>query len=224
MDKIDGLTPTSQLAALARLGKFVDVMMPYRLGSGGYRRGTFGTAADQPWTTDTAGVVGCDCWGAIKFAFGLVGHRPGFNVGNDYGRWDILDVTDDINANSAIGDARHRQELFVEVPSGAALQIGDVLTYPTIMLPNSGSTDWLRDDAGEVMKWIGHGQLVKSPVGVRVGGPYSNAEVIQCYGPSDRRPAIRITDGSAMDHHDERWPKSEHRTTVLRIHPRFRMS
>lgn len=200
------------------------MMMPYRLGSGGYHRGTFGTVNDVPWTPDTHGVVGSDCWGAIKFAFALVGHRPGFNTSLKRSKFDILDVTDDINSNSAIGDARTKQELFVELKHDDVIQVGDILTYPTIMLPNKERTDWLRDEDGDVLRWIGHGQLVKSPGGARVGSQYSGIEVIQCYGPNNRRPAIRITDASAMDKHDERWPKPEHRTTVLRIHPRFQVS
>lgn len=232
---VDGTVPVSPVAAVARLRRHVDVMMPYRLGSGGYTSRSVGQSAlmrynvdelDYPWSADRSGVVGSDCAGAICYAYALVRHRPGFNK-FAYDRFDILDVEDDLNTNSMIGDATHGQELFVKVPPGRPLQVGDVLAYPTIMLTVTTGvapmqhTDWLRDDDGNPRKWIGHCQLVKEPRAMLSGGPYTNAQVIQCYGPNDRRPAIRVTDAHVMDAHDDRWPLPEHRTQVLRLHPRY---
>ena len=220
---LDGIIPCNPIEAVMRLTQFVDVQMPYRLGSGGYVKGP----VDAPWTADKFGIVGSDCLGAITHAYALSRHRPGFNR-NAYGAWDILDVEDDINSNSLIGDARHKADLFVELAIGELLQVGDVLAYPTIKLvvehsPSPtmvpGFKDWMRHADGSIMEWIGHGELVKNPNNVRVGGPYTNAQVIQCYGGNNRRPAIRMTDASAMDHHDNTWPKLEHRTTVLRLNP-----
>lgn len=219
---IDGVTPVQAVAAVSRLLRYADVQMPYRYGSGDYHPGHFGLEQDVPWSSDRLGVVGSDCAGAICYAYALRRRRLGFNK-FPYTRWDILDVEDDLNTNSMIGDATHRQELFTIVPAGDALHVGDVLAYPTIMLTVTTGvapmrhTDWLRDDDGNIRKWIGHCQLVKTPNGVVAGGLYTHAEVLQCYGPNDRRPAIRVTDAHAMDAHDHTWPKPEHRTRVLRL-------
>lgn len=210
----DGLT------AISRLVNFVNISMPYRLGAGGYHS----IGSYSPWSADNSGVVGCDCWGAIRFAYALSAHRPGFNK-FAYDRFDILDVEDDVNSNSAIGDARHRQELFVELAKGTTIQIGDIVTYPTIMLTHdeyinegmSKKTDWMRNDDGSIKQWIGHGALVRTPNGAVVGDHFSKLSIIQCYGPNNRRPAIRATDGSVFDHHDATWPEAQHRTTVLRV-------
>lgn len=235
-DHLDGLTPCSPSLAVNRAMRFVDVSMPYRLGSGDYRQG----ASDQPWTPDPEGVVGCDCLGLVCFAYGLHRSRPGFNR-HAYGMFDFLDVEDDINSNSLIGDALHgTQPLFRIVTPGQELHIGDVLCYPTIMLtheiqipappsqassamdraglqrPPSTHTDWVRGPDGKPLQWIGHGAIVTTTGWARAGGPYSKAQIVQCYGPNDRRPAIRVTDASAFDHHDDKWPKEEHRTRVLR--------
>jgi hypothetical protein len=217
----DGIVPRTPVQAISRLASFVDVAMPYRLGAGGYH----GIDSDSPWSADNSGVVGCDCWGAIRFAYALSAHRPGFNK-FAYARFDILDVEDDVNSNSAIGDARHRQELFVELTKGTTIQMGDIVTYPTIMLTHTvatqigsirSKTDWLRNPDGSIKQWIGHGALVRTPNGAVVGDHFSKLSIIQCYGPNNRRPAIRVTDGSVFDHHDATWPEAQHRTTVLRV-------
>jgi len=199
--------------AVARLMGFRDHMFPYRLGAGGHRV----IGPDTPWSPDPFGVVGCDCWGAIRFAYGLPSHLPGFNK-NAYPRFDILDVEDDINANSAIGDARHTRALFVEIASpGEPIRPGDILTYPTIMLVDRLKTNWILNDDSTIRRWIGHGAIVVDAWGSTVGKSFSNIQILQCYGPNDRRPAICQTDGSVFDHHDSIWPNFEHRTTVLRV-------
>lgn len=219
----DGKTPVSASEALRRLSVVAnDPRSQYRLGSGDYTVGSHATPRDVPWTADKHGIVGCDCAGALVYAYELHRHSPGFNhPTHPTSYWDILDIVDDINTNSMIGDARGNQQLFIEISRGDQVLAGDMLVYPTIRLPNHDKTDWLRRDDGSVLEWIGHGQLVGTPRNVRSGGPYSDASVLQCYGGQNRTPAIRMTDASAMDHHDHIWEKPEHRTAVLRIHPRF---
>lgn len=218
MNNPDGVVPLSISTAVARMRSQVGRGMPYRLGSGGYIAGSYGTSRDVPWTSDPHGVLGSDCAGAVCYAFALSRHRPGFNHVRR-GFWDILDVVDDLNTNSMIGDARSTQELFVEVPYGDPLRPGDLLAYPTIRLQNG--EDWVRNADGHAIEWIGHVQMVEwGNVGV-AGGPYTSVKVMQCHGGQTRVPAIVRSDASAMDQHDHTWPKPEHRTAVLRLHPRF---
>src|SRR5687767_13353887 len=95
----------------------------YMLGTGDYRPRKL---IDLPWTKTASGVIGSDCAGfAICWAWKLRRHRPGFNKGP----W--ATVEDDINVNSTIEDAYHKQEIAVPVEP-ARVKPGDLLCYPTI--------------------------------------------------------------------------------------------
>ena len=161
---------------------------------------------DVPWTTRD-GMLGSDCAGfAISWCYKLPRHRPGYN----HGTW--ASVSDDINCNSAIEDARHGRELF-EVASGPP-QLGDLLTYPTFTL--------LAPD-GTSHKFIGHVGIVTG-VGRALEWDaehpqYELLDIAQCRGPNGRKPAVVATDGSVWAHHDTVWPKPQHRTVVLRARP-----
>lgn len=147
-----------------------------------------------------------DCFGfAVCELYGIKRHRPGFNTGP----W--ATVTDDLNCNSALEDAEHDQELFELAFTPAP---GILLAYPTIRL---------RGDDGALHTFIGHIGIV---TGVsrclewdRENPDYALLDVVQCSGPNGRRPGIRATDGSVWNRHDEVWPKSEHRTRMLRVKP-----
>jgi hypothetical protein len=144
-----------------------------------------------------------DCFGfAYCELFGVKRHRPGFNRGP----W--ATVSDDLNCNSAIEDAEHARELF-EIASRPAP--GVLLAYPTIRLK------------GHPHPFIGHIGIV---VGVTrclewdaANPDYSLLDLVDCHGPNGRRPGITAVTGAAWDLHDDRWPKPEHRTRMLRVLP-----
>jgi hypothetical protein len=156
-----------------------------------------------------------DCFGfAYNECYGVKRHRPGYNRAGytrarlPSGAVDEPDVVDDMNCNSAIGDARHARELFEPVTTPAP---GVLLVYPTIHL------------VGHPLPFIGHVAIV---VGVSrclewdVAAPhYALLDVVQCHGPDNRRPGVVATDGSVWDAHDRNWPKPEHRTVMLRPLP-----
>src|SRR4029077_5698407 len=100
----------------------------YELGTGDYRPSN---GVDLPWTQN-GGPLGADCCGfAINWCYGIVRHRPGFNVGP----WSTC--SDDINCNSAIEDAKHGGDLFALVDD--ARKPGDLLAYPTIYITGHGA-------------------------------------------------------------------------------------
>lgn len=175
----------------------------YLLGTGDYRPHPGGS--DLPWTPYTGPTgtqaYGSDCAGfAICWAWKLVRHRPGFNRG----RWST--VEDDINCNSAIEDANHKQELFTEVDTPRP---GDLLAYPSF---------YLRLNDGTRHQFIGHVGLVSSVP--RLWDPkhrnYRGCGVIQCHGPNGFKPGVVVTDGSIWQQHDVGWPKPEHCTHIIR--------
>lgn len=157
--------PCSPAEAAGRALVIVGRPEPYVLGAGDYT----GKSPDLPFT-QPRGIVGCDCWGlAGAWAYKLPRHRPGFNRG----AWST--VSDDINCDSAIEDAEHRQDLFELAQSPA---VGDLLVYPSIRGP----------DRKRIR--IGH-------VGIITGVPaewdpatpqYELVEVVQCQ--ASIRPAI----------------------------------
>ena len=151
------------------------------------------------WNTPDDGAY--DCFGfALNKCYGVKRHRPGFN----HGPW--ATVEDDLNCNSAIEDARHKKELFEEVPSLNDVQAGDLIAYPTFRL---------KDENGVWHQYIGHIGLVEwRPFGPLRG--FRDLHIIQCHGPNNRRPGIVATDGMIWDNHDHVWPKQEHRTAILR--------
>jgi len=147
------------------------------------------------WNTPEGGKS--DCFGfAVNKCFNIVRHRPGFNKGP----W--ATVSDDLNCNSAIEDSEHKRELFV--PVTGQLREGDLIAYPTIHLQGK--------------QFIGHiAIVVKVPDDWDFGTPYNRLTVVQCAGPNGRSPAITLTNAAHWDNHDRTWPKSEHRTKLIRV-------
>lgn len=164
----------------------------YILGTGDYHP----EGDDVPWT-ENDGERGSDCAGfAICYCWKIVRHRPGFN----HGSW--ASVEDDVNCNSALEDAQHLQALFtlpVDIP-----QPGDLIMYPTIHL-------------SPMKTFVGHVGLVETvPEDYIAGEGWHRLGIIQCHGPNGFRPAVVRSDGSIWDNHDHIWPKSEHRTHLVR--------
>ncbi|HET7505976.1 MAG TPA: peptidoglycan-binding domain-containing protein [Kofleriaceae bacterium] len=198
--------PCTVAEAIARARSMINKGGQYQLGTGDYRPRTVDNVmVDEPWTTSNSGAPGSDCAGfALSWCYKIPRHRPGFNSGS----W--ATVSDDLNCNSAIEDADHARDLFVRA-TGPVVP-GDLVTYPTITLP---------DHPG--MQWIGHVGIV---IGVdRAGGfdlarpDYSLLDIAQCHGPNGRSPAVTSGDGSVWNQHDHQWPKPQHRTVVLRAKP-----
>jgi hypothetical protein len=184
------MTPLDRMLAL--VGKPI----PYMLGTGD---------ADGPTARD--GVVGFDCAGAaICYAHQLKRHRPGFNRG----RW--ATVSDDINCNSMIEDAEHKQELFVPVDEND-VQPGDLIAYPTI---------YVRRVLRKTLKFIGHVQMVvRTPPWPwsRTRHGFAGLDVVHCHGPNGRVPGVTLSAGDACDRHDEQWGKPQHQTRIVRRKP-----
>ena len=179
----------------------VGVMSPYKLGTGDYHpRQTPGGVIDVPWT-ERDGVVGSDCAGfAISWCHQLKRHRPGFN----HGAW--ATVSDDLNTDSCVEDARHKRELFEEITRP---EPGCLLVYKSIRLPDHAPPYHL----------IGHVAIVlEVPAEWDPAHPqYELLTVAQCKGPNRREPAVVKTDGSVWSHHDSVWSKPEHRSVLVRV-------
>lgn len=167
------------------------------INTGTYYLGTGDADSPPHGEYDCFGFAFCKCYGVKR-------HRPGFNDG------DWATVSDDLNCNSAIEDARHKKELFSEVPSIPLIQPGDLLAYPTFRLKDHDGV-W---HTGAWHTYIGHICIVdwvpKNP------RRYAELDVIQCHGPNGRSPGIVRTDGSIWDQHDAVWPLQQHRTAILR--------
>lgn len=194
----DGIKPASALTALVRMQQMAAMgdAISYKLGTGNYNRDGFAKEYD--------------CAGAICEAYMVTRHRPGFARGRMPPGWErFADVVDDINTNSMIKDAVVRQELFRFVPKGEALEPGDLLAYPTIIIVDA--------DDGERHKWIGHIMLVEDPKGATASGPWRDCRMLHCHGPNGRKPGVERASGKLMDRHNEVWPKAAHRAWVLRV-------
>jgi hypothetical protein len=197
----DGIDPCSAVEALARMDALKTEQMPYCLGTGNYDP----KHPLTPWTYSSKyDLTGSDCAGAAQcYAFKLVRHRPGFNHG------DWATISDDINTNSGIEDALHKQELYTIVLEGPPLP-GDLLAYPTIYITDA--------DDGERHVFIGHVAMLKHiPVDWKPGEGYHRMTILQCCGGNNRKPAVIETDASTFDRHDAKWPKMKHRTQILRV-------
>jgi hypothetical protein len=110
--------PCTPEKAVERALSMVGRTEPYILGTGDFRKDS-----PLPFTTNLYG-YGCDCWGlAGAWCYELPRHRPGFN----HGPW--ATVSDDINCDSAIEDAEHKQELWTVADRPMA---GDLLVFPSI--------------------------------------------------------------------------------------------
>lgn len=188
--------PCNAKEAVARAQSIVGRGGMYLLGTGDYWPHTeAGAPIDTPWT-GKGGSWGSDCAGfAISWAWKLRRHRPGFNTGS----WST--VSDDINSDSALQDANHKQELFTHVDVPAK---GDLIIYPSIYI--SGH------------RFIGHVGLIEAvPAEWDPQAPqYSLLGVLQCHGPNGFKPGVVRTDGSVWAHHDSIWPKPAHRTQIIR--------
>lgn len=164
---------------------------------------------DTPWTDRGDGVFGSDCAGfAICYCWKVKRHRPGFAKGFP-AQLDptFADVDDDVNCNSLIEDAVAAHTLSFEV-TGTAPRAGDLLVYPTIILPGHPP-------------FVGHVGIVlaDAPTGYKPG-EYGKLTVAQCHGPNGFKPGVVKTDGSVWAHHDVNWPKPSHRTRVVGMRER----
>jgi hypothetical protein len=172
------------------------------VGTGVYHLGTGDCDTPVGGNSDCFGFAFCRCYNVRR-------HRPGFNRG----AWST--VEDDLNCNSAIEDAEHKQELFQLVKNISDVQPGDLLAYPTF---------WVRGVAPKMSmssplhQFIGHIAIVQYQKAQNaVPAHFSDLMVAQCCGPNGRKPGILSTDGSHWDQHDHTWPKPEHRTRILRV-------
>lgn len=172
------------------------------IGAGTYRLGALDQEADQL-------VFDCTSF-CLRHAYGIDGHRPGYNRDwrEDWCTGATSTVADDVNSNSAVEDAMHARDLF-ELVVGAP-QVGDIIAAPTIRL------------ASHPEPFIGHGVIV---FGVerahRKWDPsrptFALLDVIECRGPNGRNPAIRATNGTWFDERAQTWPKVQHRPWLLRV-------
>jgi len=189
---------TTMAEALQRAQSLVN-QGEYILGTGDYRprQDANGNSLDLPYTQHNgSGPPGADCAGfAVCWCYKVVRHQPGFNRGS----W--ATVSDDINVDSVIEDARHTGEIgtVITVPVPGAW-----LLYPTIRDPRNPQP------------FIGHVSIIESvPTEFDAGAPdYRTLTVIQCCGPNGHKPAIIRSDGYYWWHHDQLWPKPEHRSVI----------
>jgi hypothetical protein len=155
---------------------------------------------DTPFTWKQ-GKWGTDCAGfAVCYAWKLRRHRPGFNKG----RW--ATVSDDINTDSIYEDATHKKELgeLVKTP-----RPGDLLLYPSY-----------RRNGVRIL--IGHvGLIERVPAEWDEADPtppYEQLTILQSFGPTGRKPAVKRTDGSIWARHDELWKR--HPSVIVRLKER----
>lgn len=192
------ITVTRQ-EAVERAASLVD-QGEYILGTGNYRpsQDADGNAVDLPFTQrEGAGPSGCDCAGfAVCWCYKVIRHQPGFNAG----AW--ATVSDDINVDSVIEDARHDQALGTVITTPVE---GAWLLYPTIRDPRNPQP------------FIGHVAIIESvPAEFDPDSPdYRTLTVIQCRGPNGQKPAIIRSDGSFWWNHDQLWPKPQHRSVMV---------
>lgn len=190
--------PCSVAEAIARMKSMVGMPYPYELATGDYS----GETPVGPW--DCAGAALCE---ALK----IKRHRPGFAKGPLPVAWArFADVEDDINTNSAIKDALIHQELFRFVRANELLEPGDFLAYPTI---------YLRDEHGDLHRWIGHVQMVLEPAGAFGNGPFRGVKIAHAHGLDGRVPAVEIGFATKMDEHNAQWSKPYHKAWALRLVP-----
>lgn len=198
--------PVSASEAVKRALSVVGVGGSYQLGTGDYRPRLNGDQLiDVPWTErESDHAIGADCAGfALSWCWKLRRHRPGYNKGGKF------DVEDDVNCNSAIGDAFGARDLF-ELASGMP-KPGDLLCYPSF---------YLKSDSGTQLHFIGHVGICVGTSHVTTWDPasprYDLLDVAQCRGPDGRAPGVIFTDGSIWQHHRDQWPKPEHTVYLLR--------
>lgn len=120
----------------------------------------------------------------------------------------VLDVEDDVNTNSMIGDALTDQDLvqFVGTP-----QEGDLLVYPTVKLVNASGKRW----EGHAAKVTGVSRLGSLWNPARPD--YALIDTAQCVGPNDHEPGVIATDGRYFAEWRATWPRPEHTVRILRL-------
>ena len=166
-----------------------------QVGHGVYKLGTGDIDSTGDDLRDCAGFAICEC-------FGLKRHRPGYNNGP----W--ASVSDDINCNSVIEDALHKQELFRPVGPTELPEPGDLLTYPTVRIKGMD---------GQMKTFIGHVGILSDTSGwMKTNPKWGSLKIIQCCGPDGHTPGIVETWASHWDGHDVIWPKVAHRSVLIR--------
>lgn len=136
---------------------------------------------------------GCDCAGfAVCWVHKLRRHRPGF------GRGPGTHVTDDINSDSTLFDARYNHELFTLV-EGPPLP-GDLLIKPSIY-----HVDGTRLGIGHV--WLTVANRALEWDHAVLPRPWEMVDVVQCRGPNGKRPGIIKSTAKACADHDAKWVK-----------------
>jgi hypothetical protein len=196
--------PCSAVEAVTRALSIIDKPGgQYLLGTGGYRPYVLnGVLIDRPWTQDENGSYGTDCAGfALSWCYKLHRSRPGYNKGGAF------DIEDDINSNSAIGDAVGARDLF-ELADGMP-KPGDCLVYPTFRLNG--------------LLFIGHAAIVVDTSRATSWDPkqprYDLLDIAQSHGPNHFQPGVVRTDASVFEHHLLQWPRPEQTVYMLRALP-----
>lgn len=165
------------------------------VGHGVYELGTGNADSSGEDPRDCCGFATCECYGIVR-------HRPGFNVGS----WSTC--SDDINCNASIEDALHEGDLFEIIFEPEA---GALLKWPTIHLP--GHPPFTGHECIVVGTTRAYGKWDRTKPDYRL------LDVVQCAGPNGRHPGILATDGGYWYQHDLLWPKPEHRSWMLRVKP-----
>lgn len=173
------------------------------IGAGTYKLGALDEDADRL-------VFDCTSF-CMRYAYGLDGHRPGFNRDwkADWMTGTTATVVDDINSNSAIENALFGNGELFQLVTGAP-QVGDIIAAPTIHLP------------GHAEPWIGHGVIVTNVDRARghwdpQWPEFALLDVAECHGPNGTHPAIRMNNGTYFDGWRAKWPKVQHRSWLLRV-------
>ena len=178
-------TPDKELIRAAAVNRALSLVGTgtYVLGTGNYVPQNGGDDT-KPWTRHhKSGLVGCDCWGLVASAFRQRRHRPGYNKGGS--------VSDDINVDSAVEDARGfggqkpREELWRLLRADEHPIAGDLAVWPSIRV-------------GGARLRIGHvGILIASTT--YWSGKFADLQLVQC---SSQRPfgaAVRVSSAAAWD-------------------------
>jgi hypothetical protein len=176
----------------------------YLLGSGDYRpRFVDGTLVDLPWTPRD-GRWGSDCAGFAQcWSYKIVRHHPGFAKGGP--------VEDDHNTDSAVWDARHRQEVYEVITRP---EIGALVVTPTIRLPRSEQLPTGFYRMGHVRITVTLGRVAEWD---EDAPQWELLDFAEACGPSHRAPGVILTTGAGVKRHDGQWSKPEHKAVMLRV-------
>lgn len=173
---------------------------PYVLGTGDFHPAA---TIDEPFSKNSFG-FGCDCWGfAGAWCYKLPRHRAGYNKGP----W--ATVADDLNCDSAIEQAEHKDkvsDVLWEIANTP--KPGDLIVWPSIR------------GAGGVRLRIGHVAIVLEVPAEWDWhvSPFGLLQVAQC---GSSRPSLHFSTGKAWEGRD--WFKGQidpkWRTRILRSVP-----